>query len=131
MKSMKVHIDHEKMAMAMLDDLPDRFDPLISALSMLEDDKTFTFEFVKSRLLQEKQRNQQRVESSLYKTEESALVSKSCVGSCSGCNVKSLKRCSNCGKTGHSEDLCFTKQPHLRKNTISVRKSESKHLLQR
>ena len=61
LKSMEVTIDDQEMAMALLNGLPDRFDSLISALDALgNDDKLFTFEFVKSRCVQEEQRHTQR-----------------------------------------------------------------------
>ena len=84
--------------MVMLNGLPEGFKLLISAHDRLGDDKTFTFELVKSRLLQEEQCNQQRVESLLHKAKESAFVSESCYGSCSSCYVQNIKRCSYCGK---------------------------------
>ena len=114
LKSMKVAIDDEEMAMAMLNGLPERFDPLISALDALGDEKTFTFEFVKSRLLQEEQRNQQRIESSIHKNEESALVSNQRDVSWGGRNGKSSRKCNHCGRTNHTSDQCFIKFPHLK-----------------
>ena len=57
LKSMNVSIDDKEMAMAVLNGLPTRFESLIVALDALgNEDKMFTLEFVKSRLLQEEQR---------------------------------------------------------------------------
>ena len=64
LKSKKVTIDDEEMAMALLNGLLERYDSLISALDTLGDEKKFTFEFVKSRLFQEVQRIHQRIGSS-------------------------------------------------------------------
>ena len=100
--------------MAMLTGLPERFDALLGALDALGDGKTFTFGFLKGCLLQKEQRNQQRVESSVHKTEEGTFVSKSYVCSCLGYSVKCIISCSHCGKTGHAEDQCFTKHHYLK-----------------
>ena len=58
---MKAANDDEEMAMAISIVLPKRFDPLISALDAHGDEKTFTFKFVKTRLLQEEQLSQPRI----------------------------------------------------------------------
>ena len=50
---MKVHIQDEEIAMALLNGLPECFDWLITALDALGYEKTFNFEFVKTRLRQE------------------------------------------------------------------------------
>ena len=53
LKSMDVLIGDKELAMAVLNGLPRNFESLIVALDALgNDDKAFTFEFVKSRLLQ-------------------------------------------------------------------------------
>ena len=135
LKSMKVTIDDEEMAMALLNGLPERYDSLISALDALGDEKTFTFEFVKSRLLQEEQRTQQRIEASLQKSEESALLSTQCGSNCPGCNSKNIRKCTKCGKTGHTVDQCWELHPHLkvdyekrrRKRAFIARHRESNH----
>ena len=54
---MNVDIDDKEMAMAVLNGLPARFESLIVALDALgSEDKMFSLDFVKSRLLQEEQR---------------------------------------------------------------------------
>ena len=63
------------MAMAILNGLQGRFDLFISAFDALRDEKTFTFELVKRSPFQEGKRNQLRIESSLNRSEEIALVS--------------------------------------------------------
>ena len=113
LKSMKVNVDDEEMAMALLNGLPEKFDPLISALDALGDEKVFTFDFVKSRLLQEEQRNQQRVNDLVKNTEESALVTSRCEG-CAGCGSKNPKICSHCGKNGHTASQCWELNPQLK-----------------
>lgn len=53
------------MAMAMLNGLPARFESLIVALDALgSEDKMFSLDFVKSRLLQEEQRADMKINSS-------------------------------------------------------------------
>lgn len=57
---MGVALEENEMAMALLNDLPESFEGLISALDFLGNDyKIFTFEFVKSRCEQENQRHSQ------------------------------------------------------------------------
>ena len=53
LKSVEVVINDGELALAMLNYLRKRFYPLISALDVLGDEKTFAFEFVKSRPRQE------------------------------------------------------------------------------
>eukprot|EP00171_Calliarthron_tuberculosum_P003752 IDg3752t1 len=58
LRSMGVILEESEMAMALLNGLPERFDGLISALDALgNDDKIFTFDFIKSRCVQEEQRH--------------------------------------------------------------------------
>ncbi len=60
---MGVEIDDKEMDMAVLNGLPKRFNNLISALDALgNENETFSLEFVKSRLLQEEQRINMRLE---------------------------------------------------------------------
>ena len=114
---MNVANGNEEMAMTMLNGLPERFDPLIIALGALEDEKTFTFEFIKSRLLLEEQRNHQRIESSHHSTEESALISSQRDVSWGGRNDNSLRKCNHYGRNNHTSDQCFIKYPHLKEES--------------
>eukprot|EP00171_Calliarthron_tuberculosum_P022313 IDg22313t1 len=92
------------MAMALLNGLPERFDGLISALDALgNDDKIFTFDFVKSRCAQEEQRHSQRDKLSLSKSESAALVAN---------RTTTKDTCVHCGKHPNS-NRCYTKYPHL------------------
>ena len=64
LKLMNVHIDDKEMAMAVLNGLPPRFDNLIVAPDALgNEEKVFSLDFVKSRLLQEEQRESMKNES--------------------------------------------------------------------
>ena len=64
LKSMNVDIDDQEMAMAALNGLPSSYEGLIIALDALGNDtKTFNFDLVKSRLLQEEQRANERATS--------------------------------------------------------------------
>ncbi len=75
---MGVDIDDQELAMAVLNGLPERFDSLICAFDVLENESdTFTLEFVKSRLLREEQRMKVRMEATHVKYEASALVTPS------------------------------------------------------
>ncbi|CDF40831.1 unnamed protein product, partial [Chondrus crispus] len=73
LKSMSVNIDDKEMAMAVLNGLPARFEALIVALDALgNEEKIFSLDFVKSRLLQEEQRANMKSSSS----QTSALVNR-------------------------------------------------------
>ena len=74
--------------MSLLNNLPERFDSLMSAMYALGDEKTFTFEFVKSQHLQEEQRNQQRVEDALKKHQEKTLTTTQSKTNCAICSSR-------------------------------------------
>eukprot|EP00171_Calliarthron_tuberculosum_P006086 IDg6086t1 len=94
------------MAMALLNGLPDRFDTLISALDALgNEDKIFTFEFIKSRLLQEEQRASMRMQTSIVKAEAAALVAHDHFESCT--SRKTRHKCDYCGMLGHVVHKCW------------------------
>jgi hypothetical protein len=98
-------VDDNKMATALLNGLPDRFDGLISALDALgSEDKIFTLEFVKSRLLQEEQRIDMRMQTSIIESEAAALVVHDHSDSCSSC--KKRTKCEPCGMVGHVINRC-------------------------
>ena len=106
LKSMNVTIDDKEMAMAVLNGLPSRFDGLIVALDALgNEDKIFTLDFVKSRLLQEEQRAGMREEENL-KSRNAAFIN----------NARSqnttqgfIHVCGNCGRGGHPTNRCWGK----------------------
>ena len=103
LKSMGVTIDDQEMAMALLNGLPERFDSLISALDALgNDDKLFTFNFVKSRCVQEEQRHAQREKDAFAKSETAALIA----------SRLAKEVCKHCGRHRDSSK-CFLKYPHL------------------
>lgn len=116
LKSMGVTVEDSEMAMALLNGLPDPYDPLISALDALgteEDD--LEFEHVKSRVLQEEQRISMRISEASSKSETGALIS-TCQGKCATCNVAAYTgrpTCTFCGKLGHLQEKCWKKYPHL------------------
>ena len=110
LKSMSVPIEDSEMAMALLNGLPDRYDPLISALDAANiDDDHLTFEFVQSRCLQEEQRHVQRDRDALKSSEAAALVINQ---SKSQRHNQTLEMCVHCGKHRDSS-RCFKKYPHL------------------
>ena len=111
LKSMNVDIDDQEMAMATLNGLPSSCEGLIIALDALGNDtKTFNFDLVKSRLLQEEQRANERA-TSIPDHKSSALVSESnCRPNNPGKPHKySNHRCENCGNIGHSASRCWGK----------------------
>ena len=74
LKSMGVEIDDQELAMATLNGLPSTYESLIVALdALVNKERCFTFELVKSRLLQEDQRALER-ESPHLDPKSSALV---------------------------------------------------------
>lgn len=114
LKSMGVNIDDQEMAMTLLNGLPERFDGLISALDALGDDeKLFTFEFVKSRCQQEEQRHIQRDKDNLQRSETAALLARN----------RRKGMCKHCGKHADS-NKCFIKYPHLRPEWIKRKEAE-------
>ena len=112
LKSMKVEIDDKEMAMAVLNGLPARFDSLIVALDALgNEDKDFTLDFVKSRLLQEEQRAGMR-DGESSKSKNAALVNNA---RGQGSNPYATHVCTNCGRTGHSAQRCWGKDVNGRR----------------
>lgn len=108
LKSMGITVDQCEMAMALLNGLPEEYDPLISALDAVSstEDETLKFDYIKARVMQEEQRISMRSDQAAIKTETAALLSNQG-------KVADRPRCTNCGKLGHLEDRCWKKHPHL------------------
>jgi len=100
LKSMNVNIDDKEMAMAVLSGLPSSYESLIVALDALgNDDRQFTFDFVKSRLIQEEQRCIEREKSDSVKQESSALFGMRSGGQPSkNGREKNRYKCTTCGR---------------------------------
>ena len=98
LKSMDVDVRDEDIAMSVLCGLPDRFEHLIVAIDTVTDETNLTLEFVKSRLLQEEQRMNDR--NGGTKKPDAALVT----------NHRNTRKCSYCNKKGHTEPFCWKKQ---------------------
>lgn len=116
LKSMNVTIEDNEMAMALLNGLPDPFDPLISALDAIGNEgDDLEFDHVKSRVMQEEQRIGMRVAQASAKSETNALMSKCQHSGCVQCNLAQNNRpsCDHCGKLGHTVDKCWKKHPEL------------------
>ena len=97
---MGVEIEESEMAMALLIGLPDRFDGLISALNALgNDEKLFTFDFLKSRCQKEEQRHKHRDNDARIKSETAALL---------GSREASLSKFMHCGRK-HKSNKCWKK----------------------
>ena len=107
LKSMGIDVDEKEVAMAVLNGLPPQYENLIVALDALgNEDKLFTLEYVKSRLLQEDERASMR-NSDTPNTASSALLS---YGNRSNTKHNTQNKdmlCSNCGHTGHTAPRCW------------------------
>lgn len=103
LKSMDVSIDDKKMGTAVLNGLPSRFETIITAMdAIVEDETSFIFYKVRSRLLQEEKRY--NMCSKNYQSEKpSALMNKT---SSSGTGNM---LCTHCGRTNHTEPYCWKK----------------------
>ena len=105
LKSMKVEIDDKEIAMAVLNGLPSRFESLIVALDALgSEDKMFSLEFFKSRLLQKEQRAEMKDKSSTS-NKDSALMNR-VPGT--GRTNRDMQY-TNCGRSGHTASHCWGK----------------------
>lgn len=114
LKSMYVIIDDKELAMASLNGLPSSYESLIVALDALRTEgNSFTFDLVKSRLLQEEQRAQERDAAHSTSTNSSALFGASGndhrkFGK-GGRSRFSSVRCTNCNRFGHYASHCWGK----------------------
>ena len=105
LKSMNVDSDDKEIGMAVLNGLPARFESLIVALDALgSEDKMFSLEFVKTRLLQEEQRAEMKNKTS-SSNKDSAFMN--CVPSAG--STKRDMQCTNCGRSGHTASHCWGK----------------------
>ena len=103
LKSMGVEVDDKEMGMAVLNGLPPRYDSLIVALDALgNEDKIFTLDFVKSRLLQEEQRSNMRDLDEVTKTNAALVNQPRNYG-------RPIYQCTNCGRNGHTAQRCWGK----------------------
>lgn len=106
LESMGVNTD-EEMEMEALNGLPGRFDNLISAMEALgNEERTFSFHFVKRRLLHEEQRIDLPAETQSVKSEAAALVPERN-------SSQTRPICTFCNKLGNPQDRCFQKYPEL------------------
>eukprot|EP00737_Agarophyton_chilense_P003002 gb/GEZJ01003471.1/.p1 GENE.gb/GEZJ01003471.1/~~gb/GEZJ01003471.1/.p1 ORF type:complete len:730 (-),score=111.20 gb/GEZJ01003471.1/:63-2252(-) len=101
LKCMDVVVEEEDIAMAILCGLPERFEHLIVAIDTTIGDRQLTLEFVKSRLLQEEQRMNDRAKEEPGGS-EAALVGRQS-------RWKNIE-CHYCHKKGHIQRNCFKKQ---------------------
>ncbi|CDF37707.1 unnamed protein product [Chondrus crispus] len=107
LQSMSVEIDDKEIAMAVLNGLPSRFDNLIVALDALgNEDKVFGLEFVKSRLLQEEQRESMKT-ASASSPHAPALVNRM--------PIRRDMKCTNCNRHGHTAARCWGKDVNGRR----------------
>lgn len=111
LKCMDVDIDDKEMAMAVLNGLPEQFEGLIVALDALgNEEKTFTLDFVNSRLLQEEQRADMK-DKSLATSHDSALINRTPAFTGHSPDLQ----CTNCGRKGHSAQRFWGKDVNGRR----------------
>jgi len=115
LKSMDVTIQDEELAMSTLCGLPPAYEHLIVALDALgNDSRTFTFEFVKSRLIQEEQRiHTKDLEHS--SSDSSALFGVRTEHERRP-NPRNRLKCTHCNRFGHTADRCWGKDLKKRFN---------------
>ncbi len=109
LKAMIVGIPKSEMAMtmALLNGLLQEYNAFISALDAVEDDGSeVDREFVKSRVMQEKQRIGIRTKSAIEKSETAASASKQVSSTYRNCSSsqKSRPHCTHCNKFEHPEN---------------------------
>lgn len=109
LKSINVLIDESEMVMAMLNGLPEVYDPLISALDAVNgaEEEKLKFNYAKSRVMQEEQRVSIRNDQAATRTQETAFIS---TEKAPGTDRPT---CYHCGKVGYVEPKCWKKCPHL------------------
>lgn len=111
---MDVHIEDKALAMAAFNGLPSSYEYLIVALDALgSDDKTFSFELVKSRLFQEEHRAEMREKSASKELDTAALfiAHRQIQNSTNESNTphQNIYNCTACSRNGHSRDRCWGK----------------------
>lgn len=105
LESMSVKIDGKELAMAVLNGLMQRFGTIITALDAIGDaDDSFTFDKVKSRLLQEEKRTTLRSASEDPGRPSALVETSSDIRKSSG-----RKYCTFCGRQNHTEATCWQK----------------------
>ena len=104
LKAMDVKVEDDDIAMTVLCGLPPKYEHLIVAIDAAKEDSELTFDFVKSRLLQEEQRLGSRVKSE--PKGDSALITDT--------KKVATRKCDHCGKPNHTEANCWQKYPDKR-----------------
>lgn len=97
---MNERIDDTEMAMALLCGLPDRYDPIISALDAIgTEEETLESEHMKSRVMQEEHRITMNATAANIKSETNALIAQP-HATCAICNLakNSRPKCGYCKK---------------------------------
>lgn len=105
LKSMNVYIADKWVAMAPLNGIPKRFQQLVVAIDILRSGEAFTFDLVKSRLLQREERAVFRAEAKL-EVNSFALLNVGVNEVRNGVGATHFSRntyiCTNCGRSGHT-----------------------------
>ena len=128
-KSVKLATDGVEMDIEMPNGFPKRFNPVINAFDALRDEKILTFELVKSSLLQKQKRNQQRLETSIHKTEESAQIFRLRDFSRGVYSSKNIRQCNHCCHKNHISDQWFIKHLDLRTEYDKRCSLQEEHLI--
>ena len=112
LKSMDVEVEDEDIAMSVLCGLPGKFEHLIVAIDTVADNSKLSLDFVKSRLLQEEQRMDERTP--VNKSNSALMTSR-----------KTNRYCTYCKRNNHTEQYCFKKE----KDERLARKTSSSGLV--
>ena len=113
LKSMNVDIDDKEMALVVLNGLLARFESLIEALDALgSEDRIFSLEFVKSRLLQEEQRAEMKEKPSSSHKDSAHMNRVPGTG-----RPSRDMHCTNCSRSGHIASYCWGKDINGRRPT--------------
>ena len=126
LRSMNAQVDDAEAAMAILHGLPDQYSGLIVALDALGDDKSFTVDLVKSKLLQEEQRIKARLEESTseVKSEASALVNNGKRVYKRNNKAYTVLKCDYCEKSGHNSKYCWERLAHAKaQNRVATQRA--------
>lgn len=115
---MDADIDGQEMPMAILNGLAEEYENIIVVLHALSDDnRGFTFELVKTRLLQEEQGEDMTHQNENNASKAAALFGSSSLQKPSG---TSPFECTFSSRKGNSEDRCWDEHPAMKPKHLYI-----------